>query len=117
MTPTTLAALALAAGGVAFSAVALVGIVRLPDCYSRAHATSKAETLGAVLALVGAGVAFGKVGAAVKLTMLVVFLLLTSPAAAHAVVRSAHQQGVEPATGTEDLDLTGDDEGVGCDAA
>ena len=111
MTPTVLIALALAAGGVAFSVVAFVGILRLPDCYSRAHATSKVETLGAVLALASAGVALGEIGATVKIAVLVVFLLLTSPAAAHAVVRSAHQQGIQPAEDTGDVDVTGDNRG------
>ncbi|WP_255151427.1 monovalent cation/H(+) antiporter subunit G [Halorarius halobius] len=111
MTPGTLVALLLVAGGVGFVAVALVGLVRLPDCYSRAHATSKAETLGALLALAGAAVAFGDPAPALKLGLLALFLLVTGPAAAHAVVRSAHQQGVPAAAGTGTVDA--DDGGGG----
>ena len=113
MTPAALAALAFAAGGVVFSGVALLGILRLPDCYSRAHATSKAETLGALLALAAACVAFDEAQATAKLGVLAVFLLITGPTAAHAVVRSAHQQGVPAAEGTRSVDATGDSDDGG----
>lgn len=96
----------LAGGGVAFAAVALVGLVRLPDCYTRAHATSKAETLGALLTLAAAGVALDDATATVKLIVLGVFLFVTSPAAAHAVVRSARQQGIPAAGGDEPTEAT-----------
>ena len=98
MTPTAVAALALVGGGVFFTVVAAVGLHRLPDCYSRAHATSKSDTLGTVLALAGAAVAFGDGTEVLKLGALAAFVLLTSPTATHAVVRSAREQGVEPWT-------------------
>jgi multicomponent Na+:H+ antiporter subunit G len=87
----------LAVGSVAFTLVAVVGLYRLPDLYARAHATSKADTLGALLGLGAAGVALGGEGG-VKLALLAVFLLATAPTAAHAVVRAAHDQGIEPWT-------------------
>ena len=94
----TVVAAALVGGGLAFTAVAFVGLVRLPDLYSRAHATSKSETLGALLALTGATVALESVSATPKLVLLSLFVLVTSPTAAHAIVRSAHEQGIEPWT-------------------
>lgn len=93
-------------GGLAFTAVAVVGIVRLPDVYARAHATSKSETLGALLGLAAAGVAYDSLDTTVKLAALAVFLLATSPTAAHAIVRSADDQGVEPVTGPAAADGT-----------
>lgn len=96
MTPRGLAVLVLLGGGLLFTAVAVVGLYRLPDVYARAHATSKSETLGALLALAAAGVAFGEVTTTVKLVALALFLLATSPTAAHVVVRSAHDQGIGP---------------------
>lgn len=98
MTPTAVVALALVGGGVFFTFLTAVGLHRLPDCYSRAHATSKSETLGTVLALAGAAVAFGGGRAALKLGALATFVLVTSPAATHAIVRSARERGVEPWT-------------------
>ncbi|QSG04417.1 monovalent cation/H(+) antiporter subunit G [Halapricum desulfuricans] len=96
--PATAVAAALVAGGLAFTVVALVGLVRLPDLYSRAHATSKSETLGALLALAGAAAVFGAGQPTLKLGLLAVFVLVTSPTATHAIVRSAHEQGIEPWT-------------------
>lgn len=98
MTPRALAALALVAAGVFFTFVAAVGLYRLPDVYSRAHATSKSDTLGTALALSGAAVAFDDGTVRLKLVLLVAFVLVTGPTAAHAVVRSAHVGGVEPWT-------------------
>jgi multicomponent Na+:H+ antiporter subunit G len=95
-TPGTLAVASLLAGGLAFTAVAVVGLYRLPDVYARAHATSKSETLGALLALSAAAVALGETTTTAKLAALALFVLVTSPTATHAIVRSADAQGVEP---------------------
>jgi multicomponent Na+:H+ antiporter subunit G len=92
---------ALVAGSVAFGAVAVVGLLRLPDCYSRAHATSKTDTLGTLLALAAAALAFGPNAASRKLGLLAVFVLVTAPTAAHAVTRSAYWQGIRPQTSRE----------------
>jgi multicomponent Na+:H+ antiporter subunit G len=93
----TAAVLALVAASVGFALVAVVGFYRLPDVYARAHAASKSETLGALLALAAAAVAFGP-GEALKLALLALFVLVTGPTAAHAVARSAADAGVEPWT-------------------
>ena len=95
MTPATALAAGLAAGSVAFTLVSVVGLYRLPDLYARAHATSKADTLGTLLGLGAAGVALGGEGG-VKLALLALFVLVTAPTATHAVVRAAHDQGIEP---------------------
>jgi multicomponent Na+:H+ antiporter subunit G len=97
-TPGTLTLIALLALGLAFTAVAVVGLYRLPDVYARAHATSKSETLGALLALTAGAVGFDGPSTTVKLAALALFLLVTSPTAAHAIVRSADDQGIEPWT-------------------
>jgi len=92
------AVLALVAGSVFFSLVAVVGFYRLPDVYARAHAASKSETLGALLALAAAAVAFGPGAESLKLALLALFVLVTGPTAAHAVVRSAADAGTPPWT-------------------
>jgi multicomponent Na+:H+ antiporter subunit G len=102
--PVSIALVALLAVGVGFTLVAVVGLFRLPDVYTRAHATSKSETLGALLALTAAAVAFGGSTTTVKIGALALFLLMTSPAAAHAIVRSADDQGIAPWTRDESVD-------------
>lgn len=88
--------LVLAAGSVFFTLVATVGLLRLPDLYTRAHASSKADTLGAGFGLAAVAVAFGPSRAALKVVLLIAFIYLTNPTAAHAISRAAYDQGVEP---------------------
>lgn len=94
----TVAVVGLLVTGGVFTAVAVVGLFRLPDVYTRAHATSKSETLGALLALTAAAVAFGGATTTVKIAALALFLLVTGPTAAHTIVRSADDQGITPWT-------------------
>jgi multicomponent Na+:H+ antiporter subunit G len=92
----TLAVAVLLVGGVLFTVVAAVGLVRLPDLYSRTHAASKSETLGAALALAAVAVAIGPDPALVKVALLLAFVFVTGPTAAHAIARAAHEEGFEP---------------------
>ena len=101
MTPLEIAVVALAAGGVFFSLVATVGVLRLPDLYTRTHAASKAETLGAVLSLAAAALAFGTGVPTAKTVLLLVFMFVTNPTAAHAISRAAYDQEIEPWTAEE----------------
>ena len=113
MTPVEVGVLALVVGSVGFSLVAVVGFVRLPDVFARTHAASKSETLGALLGLAAAAVAFGVGQETVKLVLLAVFVLVTGPTAAHAIVRAATLSGAEPVTAQSS---DGDDEGLGGNA-
>jgi len=108
VTPRELAVLALAATGVFFALVAAVGLVRLPDLYTRTHSASKSETLGAVLSLAAVALSFGTGLTAVKAAFLLVFMFLTNPTAAHAITRAASDQGIDPWT-VEDADGEGDE--------
>jgi len=102
MTPVEIAIVALAAGGVFFAVVAAVGLVRLPDLYARAHGTSKSETLGAILTLAAVAIALEGNLSTLKTALLLLFMFLTNPTAAHAIVRSAAEQGIEPWTTGEE---------------
>ncbi|KOX94385.1 monovalent cation/H(+) antiporter subunit G [Haloarcula rubripromontorii] len=104
MTPTEWAIIALALVGAFFGGVASIGIIRLPDIYTRAHAASKSDTLGAVLSIAAAAFAIQTDLATIKAVFLLVFMFLTNPTAAHAIARAAQDQGIEPWT-------TGDEEG------
>lgn len=92
---------ALLAGAVFFAAVTAIGLVRLPDLYTRAHAASKAETLAAALAFAAAVVVFGLDVASLKTVLLMLFMFLTNPTAAHAITRAANEQGIAPWTRRE----------------
>lgn len=89
---------ALVAGGLFFAFVSAVGLYRLPDLYTRAHAASKSDTLGAMLSLGAVALAFGFDGATVKVALLAIFMLITNPTAAHAIARAAHEQDIDPWT-------------------
>ena len=102
MTPTEIAVAALVAGGVFFTFVAGVGLLRLPDIYTRTHSASKSDTLGAGLALAAVAVTFGPDLPTIKAALLVLFMFITNPTAAHAIARAAADQGIEPWTAEDD---------------
>ena len=83
--------------GAFFSLVAALGLVRLPDLYSRMHAASKAGTMGSGLML--AAVAIIALDGAVIVRAFVgfLFLLLTAPVSAHLLARAAFLAGYRPA--------------------
>lgn len=83
-------------GGGLFAAIGGLGLIRMPDFYTRMHAASLIDTMGAGLILLGlllqAG--FGLIG--LKLLMLAGLIFLSSPTATHALARAAMAKGVEP---------------------
>ncbi|WP_254524280.1 monovalent cation/H(+) antiporter subunit G [Natrinema caseinilyticum] len=81
--------------GVFFTFVAAVGVIRLPDVYARTHTASQADTLGAGLTLAAVALALGWQHAAVYCVLLLFFVFITNPTAAHAIARSAAETGVE----------------------
>jgi len=93
-----LVALALAIGGAFFAMVAAVGLVRLPDVYTRIHAASKSDTLGALMSVAAVALVIQTETATLKALFLLLFLFLTNPTAAHAIARAAQDQGIEPWT-------------------
>ncbi|MDQ2053167.1 MULTISPECIES: monovalent cation/H(+) antiporter subunit G [Halobellus] len=98
MSITEILIILLVAAGTFFGFVAVVGIVRLPDLYTRAHATSKSDTLGIILTLSGVALVFGADLAVAKTALLGLFLFVTNPTAAHAITRAAYDQGIAPWT-------------------
>ena len=93
----------LVAGGI-FCVVGALGLVRMPDFYTRTHATSVIETLGAGLTLLGLLLQAGLSLVAVKLLILAVLIFFASPTATHALARAAMARGLKPLLApTEDL--------------
>jgi multicomponent Na+:H+ antiporter subunit G len=89
----SLLAAALLLLGAVFMTLGAVGLVRLPDVYMRMSASSKAATLGASLALLGAAFHFGTAAVAGRAVVIVAFLFLTAPVAAHAIGRAGYRRG------------------------
>ncbi len=82
--------------GAFFMLVAGIGVLRLPDIYTRAHAAGVKDTLGAALTLIGLMLQAGFTLVAVKLLLIWLFLWFTSPVASHAVARAALSSGLRP---------------------
>ncbi len=66
-----------------------VGILRLPDLFTRMHAATKVGTLGSGLTMAGAAVYFGDPGIVLRCILIIGFLLLTAPIGAHMIGRAA----------------------------
>ena len=79
--------------GTLFALVAALGLVRLPDLYTRMHAASKAGTLGSGVLLVALAIADGTGGTASRALAGVVFFLLTAPISAHLLAKAAYGVG------------------------
>jgi len=105
VTPLEAVIIALAVGGAFFAMVAAVGLLRLPDLYTRTHAASKADTLGTILALAAVALALGTDISTVKTVLLLLFMFITNPTAAHAITRAAYDQGITPWTPEEDEEV------------
>jgi multicomponent Na+:H+ antiporter subunit G len=82
--------------GSAFTVVGAIGLLRMPDFYTRVHAASITDTLGAGLILLGLILQAGLTLVALKLVAVGLLLLFTSPTATHALTRAAMIRGLEP---------------------
>jgi multicomponent Na+:H+ antiporter subunit G len=80
--------------GLLFDLFGCIGLVRLPDVFTRLQAATKCVTLGTCLILVGVCVYTGLGPAGVKALVCAVFVLMTSPTAAHAIARGAYKSGI-----------------------
>ncbi len=79
--------------------VSAIGVLRFPDFYTRVHAASVTDTASAGLILLGMALMAPSWIILVKLLCIFIFLFLTSPAAAHALVNAAHVAGLQPRIG------------------
>ncbi len=81
--------------GLVFDIFGCIGLIRLPDVYNRLQATTKCVTLGTCSILFGTIIIKGLSGTGIKAFLCIIFLILTSPVAAHALSRGAHISGVK----------------------
>ena len=93
--------------GAVFLFSAGLGMLRMPDAFTRIQAGTKASTLGNTLVLVG--IAFYHPDWSLKLLIVVYFVLMTNPISSHALARAAHHRGV-PMAGDMNADALRDAE-------
>ena len=86
----------LLSGGTFFFTVGTVGLIRLPDVFTRIHATTKCDTLGAGMLLLGLLVHEGFTVPGAKLVLILGFLWLTNPTASHLLARAIYRRQQVP---------------------
>ena len=85
--------------GLFFVLAGTLGVLRLPDFYTRLHAAGMTDTLGAELILIGLIIQSGFTQLSLKLLIVGFFLFVTSPTATHAVAHAAYKAGLKPKLG------------------
>jgi multicomponent Na+:H+ antiporter subunit G len=86
--------------GPAFALLAAVGVLRMPDVFTRMQASTKASTLGLGCLLAGAALQFGDFASFIRVATIGAFVLLTTPVAAHVVARASYRADVPLWEGT-----------------
>ena len=89
-------AITLILAGLFFLVVAAIGMVRLPDVFSRSHALSLTDSLGAVLVLAGLAIYQGFSMNLLKIFVVLALIFLLNPVISHATIRAALRSGLKP---------------------
>jgi len=84
------------AAGSFFYIIGAIGLIRMPDVFTRMHATSVSDTLGAGLLIVGMMIQAGWGLVSAKLLVILAILVFTGPVATHALARAAQWAGLAP---------------------
>lgn len=79
--------------GATLLTLATLGVVRMPDVFTRLQAASKATSLGTGFVLIAAAVYFHDLAAITRALLTILFVLLTAPLAAHLIGHAAHVTG------------------------
>lgn len=87
---------ALLGSGSFFYVIGSIGLVRMPDVFTRMHATSVSDTFGAFLMLAGMLLQAGISLVSLKLAVIIAIILYTGPVATHALARAARHAGIDP---------------------
>jgi multicomponent Na+:H+ antiporter subunit G len=89
-------------GGLIFFTGGAVGIIRLPEFYCRLHAAGQLDTMGTLFTMVALAIhvledfSMGAILTSLKIALIVFFLFITSPTAAHAIVDAGVRAGLRP---------------------
>lgn len=92
---------ALSVFGAVWMLIAALGLLRMPDLFTRMQASSKASTLGLVSLMLAVAIHFGDLGVGARAVLIIAFFFLTAPVAAHMIGRAAYLAGVPLWKGTE----------------
>lgn len=82
--------------GAFFFLVGVLGLIRMPDVFSRIHTTTKGDTLGVGLIILGLMVLYGFSFTVLRLAVLLIITWLTTPTAAHLIAKAAYRKGDQP---------------------
>ena len=82
--------------GITFILVGSVGILRLPDFFTRIHAVSKSDTLGVIFVISGLVIYEGFTLSSLKLILIILFIALANPIGSHALAKAAVKKGLKP---------------------
>jgi multicomponent Na+:H+ antiporter subunit G len=82
--------------GIAFILVGSIGILRLPDFFTRTHAVSKSDTLGIIFVISGMIIYEGFTLSSLKLMLIILFIALANPIGSHALAKAAIKKGLKP---------------------
>ncbi len=86
--------------GFFFLAVGVIGLLRLPDVYTRMHAMGKCDTLGAGLVLVGLMLLIADITNITKLILILVMIATINPIITHLIAKTAYNRGTPMAEGS-----------------
>jgi multicomponent Na+:H+ antiporter subunit G len=86
--------------GSAFTLLAAIGVVRMPDVFTRMQASTKASTFGLACLLIGAALQMGDFASFIRLASIAAFVLLTTPVSGHVIARASYFAGVPLWKGT-----------------
>lgn len=92
-------AMLLISAGIFFILIGSIGILRLPDFFSRSHAVSKSDTLGIMCVIAGLMIVEGSSLNSLKLLLVILFVFLANPIGTHALARAAIVKGIRPVLG------------------
>jgi multicomponent Na+:H+ antiporter subunit G len=86
--------------GSSFAFLAALGVVRMPDVFTRMQASTKASTLGLGCLLIGAALQFADVASLIRVVSIGAFTLLTTPVSAHVIARASYLADIPLWSGT-----------------
>ena len=92
--------------GATMLVIGAIGVVRLPDVFARMHGAGIIDTMGACSVMIGFMFQAGLTIVTIKLALIVVFIIFTSPTSTHALAQAALHGGVRP-----QLDKAPEDDG------
>ncbi len=87
-------------GGFFFLLVGVIGLLRLPDVYTRMHAMGKCDTLGAGLIVIALMILIGDITNITKLILIGVMIATINPIITHLIAKTAYNRGTPMAEGS-----------------